>query len=200
MDTIWQFDSRLAESARLRRGAPSMAGGAAWDLAILLALGILAAFASTIPTGFIRMPGHAILRGTFPMILGISLVPRRSSGTAMSAVAAGTLAAMRLAGYGTGGAGAVTALLCLGPALDLALLRPHEGRELYLRTGLAGLTANLIAFAVRMGMSLLGTDTAGSHGVLNFWPLALASFAAFGALAGFLGGAVWFRATPRDRV
>ena len=69
-------------AARLRRWhVRQLPACAAWDLAILLALGILAAFAPTIPTGFIRMPGHAILRGTLPMVLGISLVPRRSSGT-----------------------------------------------------------------------------------------------------------------------
>jgi len=165
----------------------------ALEVALLVGLGILAALATSMGGNLLRVPGHAILRGTMPLVLGISLAPRRTAGSLMSVSAALTFIVMAMFGFRLPQAAAAMGLLCLGPALDLALGSATSGWKLYARFAAAGLAANLVAFAVRIGTALAGAEAAGSRGVLSFWPAALLGFAACGLLAGLISGALWFR-------
>ena len=133
-------------------------GARTQELAILIGLGVVAALATSVAASFIRLPGHAILRGTLPLILGVSFVPRRTAGSVMSAAAAATFGALRLGGMGLPNPAAWVGLLCLGPAIDLATASATSGWKLYARFAAAGLLANLVAFAARMalGQAIVG--------------------------------------------
>jgi hypothetical protein len=214
MDALWQTRPGLADAARWGGGRAAADRSRATDLALLFTLGCLAALATTFAMGGWRIPGHAILRGTLPFILGVSLAPRRTAGSAMSLAAAVTFAALRLAGLGLPHMAAMGGVLCLGPAIDVALTGATSGWRLYARLALAGLVANLAAFAVRMagpaaalagsGRRGMGDGTGGGRGlastagapVEDFWLAALASFALCGAIAGLACAALWFRAHP----
>lgn len=150
MVALWQLNPGLAASARRSLPATASAHAAARDLATLLMLGAVAALATSFLPGGLRIPGHAILRGTLPMVLGMSLVPRRSAGAVMSLAAAGTFAALRLGGLGLPNPAACVGVLCLGPAADLALQGTRPGLWVYVRFAAAGLAANVAAFAVRL--------------------------------------------------
>jgi hypothetical protein len=219
MEVLWQSNRELAHAARwgfARRALTDKSLARAADLALLAALGMLAALATSMATSGIRIPGHAILRGTLPIVLGVSLVPRRAAGTVMSLAAAATFLAMRAAGLGLPNAAASIGLLCLGPATDIALAGAAGGWRLYLRFAFAGLVANLCAFAVRIsfGASAVagghgagggmdsGRALGGMHGpgavVEDFWLPALFSFALCGIAAGLTCGIIAFRARPRS--
>jgi hypothetical protein len=145
----------------------------------------------------------------------------------MSLAAVVTFGALRFGGAGLNPAAAV-GLVCLGPAIDVALTGARAGWRLYLRFAMAGLVANLIAFAVRMatgamGIANIAASTAGPRTwasgsgmgkgmgggrgmglggggatVEQFWLPALMSFALCGAIAGLVCAAIWFRARPRQ--
>ena len=163
MEALWQTNFNLAEAARW----PGVLGSRqtrtrVTELAILIALGVVAAIATTVAPGGLRIPGHAILRGTFPLILGISLVPRRSAGTTMSLAAAAAFLVLRIGGLGLPNPASGVGLLALGPAADVALAGATGGWVLYLRLAAAGLIANLIAFGVRIATSPLLAHVPGS--------------------------------------
>lgn len=198
MQHLWTANPSLARASRwwALHGHAENRPVTARELAILVSLGIVAALATSAGNLRIPLPGHAILRGTLPLVLGISLVPRRGSGTMMSMTAVIFLAAMRLFGAGHLNPAAATGLACLGPALDLAFTNARPGWRIYALAALAGAGANLIAFAVRLGAAAWFEETFGGRGFLAFWPVALASFVVFGAVAGMLSGVAWFRANP----
>jgi hypothetical protein len=191
MQTIWTVNPPLARSARWTLERPGTPAHATLEVALLVGLGILAALATSLGGNMLRVPGHAILRGTLPLVLG--LAPRRTAGSVMSVSAALTFAAMAALGFRLPQAAAAVGLLCLGPALDLALGSATSGWKLYVRFAAGGLAANLVAFAVRIGTGLAGAEATGSRGVLSFWPTALLGFALCGLLAGLISGALWFR-------
>jgi hypothetical protein len=103
-------------------------------------------------------------------------------------------------------------MLALDPAMDLALRGEPTGWRLYLRLAVAGILANLLAWGVRMmAAGWFATAVAGSgrgggtgmggggeralaHHFLEFWPVALVTFALCGAIAGVASAAVWFKA------
>jgi hypothetical protein len=163
------------------------------EIACLFACGALA----VLLVGFVhiplRMPGHAILNGVLPMSLGMALVPRRSGGIVMAMGAGLTAAAMSWAGFGRFQPAAVVSVLALGPVLDVATARCPQGWLLYARFATAGAIANLLAFALRVGTSLLGWDLPGSHQFAAFWSVALLSFILCGAAAGLVSAFIWFR-------
>ena len=170
MDALWNSNPTLATASRWWHGSADMptastatgSRSAGYDLAILIGLGLLAAVATSAGNFGIPLPGHAILRGALPLMLGLSLVPRRSSGTVMSATAAVSLGVLRIAGFGPLNVAAVTGLICLGPALDAALSATRPGWQLYARAAAAGMAANLLAFAVRLASaSLFGMEGGG---------------------------------------
>ena len=217
MHAMWQTNRSLAAAARWSLPRRGQAAVGVVELGTLVMLGALAAIATQLATGSVRLPGHAILRGTLPLILGLSLVPRSTAGTVMSVAAAATFGALQLGGLRLPSPAAWVGLLCLGPAMDLAVVGARGGWRLYARFAAAGLVANLAAFAVRMASTPLGAAVAGhvpgsgggrgtgggrgigrgGASVVEFWPIALASFALFGAIAGLVCAMIWFRARPR---
>ena len=136
---------------------------AAAELATLLLLGAGAALATTFFKLPLRIPGSAIVWSIFPTALGIALVPRRGAGTIISATALATILALGAGGARTPGPGAAASLTLAGPLLDVALLAARTGWRLYAGFVLAGLVANLIAFAARGGIPGIsrGAATAG---------------------------------------
>lgn len=225
MTASWTLNDELAARSRLANYAPTPGASAAAQLVLLIALGALAAILTSIAAGPIRLPGHAILRGTLPLICGLSLAPRRGAGTIMSLAAMAAFALMSLVGATRVPFAAVAGLALLGPLLDLVTTRAANlGWQLYVRFAAAGLAANLIAFAVRFvtGATATGAGRAGGgHGAgLGGgngmgggrgtgggqaqqlaqeipWTTMLLSFALFGAVAGLVCGVIWFRANPR---
>jgi hypothetical protein len=158
----------------------------------LVALGISAALTSTVLDFRLRIPGHAILRAIVPMSLGLALVPRRGAGSVMTAAALLTALGLHTGGMARGGSGAWTSLCLTGPLLDLALRSARPGWRLYLGFGLAGLTSNLVALAVRAGTKVLGWERAGSRQFQEWWPQAIGTYAASGLVAGLVCALLWF--------
>jgi hypothetical protein len=170
------------------------------ELACLLAFGAIAALAIGFLHISLRVPGHAILRGALPMAMGLALVPRRSAGILMSIGAGLTATAMSAAQIGTFPSTALLSVLVFGPVLDVALLGRATGWWLYARFMLAGAAANLVAFALKMAGFQLGIEALGGSGqFMRFaMPTIVASYVLCGALAGFLGAVVGFRARGND--
>ncbi len=99
-----------------------------------------------------------------------------------------------MAGFGHLQAAAVTSLLALGPAIDWALRRANGGRwQLYLRFALAGMAANLCAFAVRWGLALFQADGLHPLNMQHFVFGAFLSFTVCGIAAGLMSGVICFR-------
>jgi hypothetical protein len=167
------------------------------EIALLVACGALAAIAVGMLHSQIRVPGHAILRAVVPMALGLSLVPRRSSGIVMATGAGATAAVMLLNGIGRFQPGALVSLLALGPVLDVALIGRPTGWRLYTRFISAGVAANCAAFITRFALALLGYRLQGGRQFMEFWQTALGSFALCGAVAGLVSAALWFRLSSR---
>ena len=180
-----------SEEARARSRLPVLtrAGDmAAVELAMLLLLGAAAALATLFLKPPLRIPGSSIVFGILPTALAVAL------------------------GFGGArmpGAGATASLVLAGPLLDLALAAARSGWRLYVGFVLAGLVANLVAFAARAGFPALGHRSGGGGGglprgagagrALGGLGLrhALLTYAACGIVAGLLGAAAWFRFRPR---
>jgi hypothetical protein len=163
------------------------------ELAALAACGSVAALALFCIHLSWSVPGHAILRGVFPMAAGLAIVPRRSAGLLMTLAAALTSEVLHVGGIGEIQPAALASLLALGPMLDLATLGAPVGWRLYLRFAAAGIAANLVAFATRMGLTAMGYATPGSHQMERLGWLVPASFVLCGAIAGLLSAIAWFR-------
>jgi len=183
----------LQKSSRL----PAISGAArisASELACLLACGAMAALAIGLLHLSLRMPGHAILRGVLPMAMGLALVPRRSAGTIMAIGAGVTATAMSAGQIGSFPPTAMLSVLALGPVMDIALLGRPSGWQLYARLIIAGVVANLLAYALKAAGVQLGIEMDGGGQLMSFGlPIILASYVLCGALAGFIGAAAWFR-------
>ena len=199
LSTLFPIESGLLGSSRPRPLSREAQHVRAGELAALALCGIAAAVAASLPDFISKVPGHAILRPVLPILCGLALVPRRGSGSFMSLCSLGALGMMQLlpAGLGRSGFGNVTGLLALGPALDVAMLCSGGGWRIYLRSILAGIAANLIAWGVRFGAAASGWR--GGGGGSNNWQYKLVSYVACGALAGLIGAVVWFRMS-RQRV
>ena len=188
------------------------------EIALLLACGALAAWATSMLFLTFRVPGHAILRAVLPMAAGLALVPRHSAGLVMAAGALITTAFLRFGNVGDIHFAALVSLLALGPMLDVATKGASVGWKLYARFAAAGAAANLLAFVCRLALAIvvrrgsgggmgggggtgggMGGGIAGGHDFLAFWPIALASFVLCGAVAGLVSAALWFRLRTDDK-
>jgi hypothetical protein len=171
------------------------------ELAFLVGCGALAAVASLYFDFRLRIPGHAILRTIFPMVLGLALVPRRGAGTVMGASALATGLGLRaLLPIGGLSVGALTSMTLTGPLLDLSLRRAHAGWRLYLGCALAGLGANFVAFLIRAGAKLAGVERVGARPFADWILHASFTYLICGLLAGLLSAMIWFQASrPRDQ-
>ncbi len=169
------------------------------EVALLIACGATAAVASAYLEMGLRIPGHAILRVIFPMALGLAMVPRRRAGTLMGGSALVTGLALRALVPGTlMSLGALTSLTLTGPLLDLSLRRARAGWRLYAGFAIAGLVANLLAFAVRGGAKLFALEHVGARPLVTWLGTASVSYVVCGLLAGLLSAAIWFRAHGRE--
>lgn len=186
----------LGSSSRCAVTLPTPAdeiGAIGWrDAAAILVSGIVTALCVTLIDGSLKIPGHAILRSILPLTCGIALVPRRMTGTLIGATALLTTMVLQILAFDVAGSGARTAMLLIGPALDLALWYTPGGWWVYLQCGLAGMAANLMAFAVRASDKASGVGGAQIRFGVDWWTSAPWSYAACGLLAGLVGGLLWF--------
>jgi hypothetical protein len=190
-------------SLRHRSRVPAISRKAsisAVEIGCLLTCGVLAGLAVGVLHLSLRVPGHAILRGALPMVVGYALVPRRSAGAVMAlgvAAISWTCSALHIGSFPIS---AVLSVLALGPILDLALMGQPTGWRLYARFAIAGVVSNWLALAVKLagvqfGFALAGGGEGGArYGIAAF----LVSYTVCGALAGFLAGAACFRARGPD--
>src|SRR5262249_55100060 len=149
--------------------------------------GVVAALAVAFVSPQMRVPGHAILKATLPIVLGVAVVPRWFSGTIAGIASAATVGCLLATGRGNLQPAAVTALLAIGPAVDLAMSRAGAaGWRLYLRFAIAGLLANMLAFAVRWGAGAIEPAGAQHHMMNQPSLVRLLSFAACGLIAGLI--------------
>ena len=160
---------------------------------MLLSFGVLATLCMALLDLSLRIPGNAILRAVFPMALGLALVPRQCAGSVMGLGALASATVLKAGGMGGLGFGALTSLALTGPLLDLGLWRAAEGWRLYAGFIVAGLGSNLAALLVRGGTKLLGLEHLAARPAVEWWPVAVGTYALCGALAGLLSAVVWFR-------
>lgn len=191
----------LSQNRELRIASRSLQGAGAshWiEMLLLIGASVLTAMCVTVFEMNLRMPGHSILRTIVPVSLGISLVPRRASGGVISGGAFGFLTLFTACGCERPGMGALTSLILVGPALDIATWNTKPGWRLYVRCALAGLGANAVAFAVRAGGKAAGLDNFGMRPLAAWWSTAAVTHLAFGLLAGLCCAALWFRFQTPD--
>ncbi|MEX0642961.1 MAG: hypothetical protein WD468_09690 [Pirellulales bacterium] len=190
----------LSSATRLRWLTSGHASASVRDWLILAFAGVTAACASTFFDFSLRIPGHAILRVVFPMAVGLALVPRYGAGCVMGASAALTAGALRLGGFSGEGLslGALTSLTATGPLLDWTLRRTSGGWRLYVAFAIAGLTSNLLAFAVRGIAKAVGWEHVGGRGLANWLPQASVTYTICGLLAGVIAAGVLFYSQRRD--
>ena len=185
----------LAEGSRIRSITAPDQRTVAWELAFLVACGAAASAASVYLDLRLRIPGHAILRAVFPMVLGMALVPRRGAGTVMGASALLTGLGIRAVAPVAGlSLGALTSLTLTGPLLDLCVQRARGGWRLYFGFAMAGLSANLVAFFVRAGAKVLGFEHLGARPLSTWLLQASISYVVWGVLAVLICAAFWFHA------
>jgi hypothetical protein len=164
---------------------------------VLLGCGIVAAVGVLSIDFSLKLPGHAILRAVPPMALGLSLVPRRGSGTVMGIGALATAGVILGAGWGEKGHGATVSLSLIGPVLDLAMRSSTGGRRVYLAFIGAGMSANMAALAFQAGAKYFGFGGGGKPWAV-WLPQALVTYPAFGAASGLLSAAIFFRWNDRQ--
>ncbi len=170
------------------------------ELAILVVAGVLSATAVAFMPLPLRIPGHAIVKAALPMVLGMALVPRGFAGTISGLAAGGTVGVFLMTGIGHLQAAAITSLLAIGPAMDVAVHGATRGGwQLALRFGVAGLCANLLAFVVRWGTDWLELDGNWPHTMRSIGWAALLSFALCGVFAGTLSAWMCVRGSRGSR-
>jgi len=173
------------------------------ELATLIIMGVAAAAASHFIALNLRIPGHAIVRVIFPIAFGVALVPRRGAGSTMGLVAAISTIGFAGARFGAVGLGATTSLLLCGIVLDAAIAWTRSGWPLYVGLGLAGLSVNLAAFAVKAISKLAGLGGMGVGGGMGggggaggfqaWFPRAVITYPLCGLAAGLVCAVILFR-------
>lgn len=185
-DALWR-SSRLTARADLRNVS-------AWrDAAVLVLAGFTAALCVQFLDFGLRIPGHAILRSVLPVTLGMALAPRRLSGTLIGTSALASTVLLRRLGAEGIGMGALTSLLAIGPMLDLALWQTRGGKGIFFRCAMAGIAANMAAFAVRGGSKMARLDSIKMRPLADWLSVAPLTYVACGLLAGLAGAMLWFR-------
>lgn len=186
---IWPELAPLRRASRVTALLPAERPLVA-DLLVAMVAGVLAACTVALVDLNLRMPGHAILKAVFPIALGFAFVPRRATGLVMMVSALASLFALRWSFQLGVGIGATTSLLALGPLLDLLLWRAQQGPWLSMRFALAGLLANLAAFALRGGGKVWGEI--GLRPLEQWLTVAPWTYALCGLVAGLISGLCFF--------
>jgi hypothetical protein len=168
------------------------------ELALLLSCGAAAAAAVTYVKLSLRIPGHSIVLAALPMVLGLSLAPRRLAGSVMSAGAMGTAWLLSAVGGASFGSGSSVSLLLLGPMMDVAVRHARGGWRVYGALVLSGMVTNLLALGSRAAFKVLGLDVAaGARPFDSWWLQASVTYTLSGIMAGLLGAFCWFHLNDR---
>lgn len=188
----------LIGTARLPPLAQTRQRISAIELLLLLICGAAAAAAVGYVKLSLRIPGHSIVLAALPMVLGLSLAPRRLAGSVMSAGAIGTAWLLTAAGGAGFGSGSSVSLLLIGPMMDVAIRHARGGWRVYAALILSGVAANLLALGSRAAFKVLGLDlAAGARPFDSWWLQASVTYTLSGAIAGLLGAACWFHFNDR---
>jgi hypothetical protein len=187
----------LAGAARLPSLARARQRISAAELLLLLTCGAAATFAVSYVKLSLRIPGHSIVLAAIPMVLGLSLAPRRLAGSVMSAGAIGTASLLSATVGANFGAGASVSLFLLGPMMDVAVRRARSGWRLYALLVLTGVLTNLLALGSRASFKLLGLDAADIRPFDGWWLQAAVTYTFSGVMAGLLGALCWFHLNER---
>ena len=168
------------------------------ELLLLLTCGAAAAAAVAYVKLSLRIPGHSIVLAALPMVLGLSLAPRRLAGSMMSAGAVGTAWLLTALGGASYGSGSSVSLLLLGPMMDVAVRHARGGWRVYSALVLSGVATNLLALGSRAGFKVLGLDlAAGARPFDSWWLQASVTYTLSGVVAGLLGALCWFHFNDR---
>ena len=162
------------------------------ELLLLLSCGAAAAAAVAYVKLSLRIPGHSIVLAALPLVLGLSLAPRRLAGSVMSAGAVGTAWLLTAASGASFGAGSSVSLLLIGPMMDVAVRHARRGWRVYAALVLAGVATNLLALGSRAAFKLLGLDFGGARPFDSWWLQASVTYTLSGVAAGLLGALCWF--------
>lgn len=168
------------------------------ELLLLLVCGGAAAATVGLVNLSLRIPGHSIVLAALPMVLGLSLAPRRFAGSMMSVGALGTSWFLTGIGGASYGAGASASLILLGPMMDVALRHARSGWRVYAALVTSGVVTNLVALGSRAAAKLLGLDLAGARPFDSWWLQAIVTYTLSGAVAGLLGAVCWFHFNDRS--
>ena len=187
----------LAGATRFPLFATSGQRISAVELLLLLACGGAAAAAVGLINLSLRIPGHSIVLAAVPMVLGLSLAPRRFAGTIMGVGVVGT--SWLLAGIGAAsyGAGSSVSLYLLGPMMDVAVRHARSGWRVYAALVASGVVTNLLALVSRAAAKLLGLDFGGARPFDSWWLQAAVTYTLSGVAAGLLGALCWFHFNQR---
>ena len=167
------------------------------ELLLLLACGAAAAAAVAYVKLSLRIPGHSIVLAALPMVLGLSLAPRRMVGSVMSAGAVGTAWLLSAAGGASFGSGSSVSLLLIGPMMDVAVRHARGGWRVYAALVMSGVATNLLALGSRAAFKVLGLDLAGARPFDSWWLQASVTYTLSGVVAGLLGALCWFHFNDR---
>lgn len=169
------------------------------ELLLLLSCGAAAAAAVAYVKLSLRIPGHSIVLAALPLVLGLSLAPRRLAGSVMSAGAVGTAWLLTAAGGASFGAGSSVSLLLIGPMMDVAVRHARSGWRVYAALVLAGIGTNLLALGSRAAFKVLGLDRADARPFDSWWLQASMTYTLSGVVAGLLGALCWFHFNDRSK-
>jgi hypothetical protein len=168
------------------------------ELLLLLTCGAAAAAAVAYVKLSLRIPGHSIVLAALPMVLGLSLAPRRLAGSLMSAGAIGTAWLLSAVGGASFGSGSSVSLLLIGPMMDVAVRHARGGWRVYAALVLSGVMTNLLALGSRAAFKILGLDVAaGARPFDSWWLQASVTYTLSGVIAGLLGALCWFHLNDR---
>jgi len=188
----------LAEAARFPSLTRVRSRVSAIELLLLLSCGAAAAVAVAYVKLSLRIPGHSIVLAALPMVLGLSLAPRRLAGSVMSAGAVGTAWLLTAAGSASFGSGSSVSLLLIGPMMDVAVRHARGGWPVYTALVLSGVATNLLALGSRAAFKVLGLDLADARPFDSWWLQALVTYPLSGVVAGLLGALCWFHFNDRS--
>jgi hypothetical protein len=168
------------------------------EIGCLFLLGVATAAIACFVELNLKIPGHAIIRVVLPISLGLALVPRRGSATAIGTIAMGTGLMLNATRLGSAGMGAMTSVLLSGVLLDFVGSRVRSGWQLYIGMALAGLATNVVAFGVKALSKILVLGVAGSHQWHTWWPRAVVTYPLCGLAAGLICAMILFRFRQSD--
>jgi hypothetical protein len=198
VDDWFVIRDRLIGAARFPSLARHQHRISAVECLLLLTCGASSAAAIAFIKLSLGIPGHSIVLAALPMALGMSLTPRRFSGSMMSVGALATAWSLTQFGGVRFGSGAFASLLLLGPIMDVAMSRARTGWRVYASLVAAGVVTNTLALGSRALPKLLGFDLPGARPFDSWWLQASITYTLSGVVAGLLGAFCWFQFNDRN--